>query len=106
MELKKRSGVGCWCVAVVAMDSSRRSVSREFKSITVLRHPVFLGSKPKENGVLGLRRARPRQQKATFRERIQQFLPYRESSRQICVMGREKIEYFIYLEGLVYPVSL
>jgi len=29
--------------------------------------------------------------KAAFRERIQQFLPYRESSRQIFLMGREKV---------------
>jgi hypothetical protein len=36
------------------MDSSRRSERQQFKSITVLRHTVFLGSKPKENGVLGL----------------------------------------------------
>src|ERR1700676_553765 len=41
------------------MDSSRRSEAQQFKSITVLRHPVFLGSKPQENGVLGLRRACP-----------------------------------------------
>jgi hypothetical protein len=41
------------------MDSSRRSEPQQFKSITVLRHPVFLGSKPQENGVLGLRRACP-----------------------------------------------
>src|SRR6267143_2249377 len=54
MALKKRSGVGCWCGTVVAMDSSRRSERQQFKSITVLRHTVFLGSKPKENGVLGL----------------------------------------------------
>src|SRR6202165_4245867 len=35
------------------MDSSCRSEPQQFKSITVLRHPVFLGSKPKENGVFG-----------------------------------------------------
>src|ERR1700730_17547048 len=37
---------------MVAMDSSRRSEPQQFKSITVLRRPVFVGSKPKENGVL------------------------------------------------------
>src|ERR1700730_13497811 len=41
------------------MDSSRRSEPQQLKSIPVLRHPVFLGSKPQENGVLGLRRACP-----------------------------------------------
>jgi hypothetical protein len=38
---------------MVAMDSSRRSEPQQFKSITVLRRPVFVGSKPKENGDLG-----------------------------------------------------